>query len=233
MKTIGIIGAMEEEVSALKAKMDVVAAKKVVGVDFFIGKMHSKSVILVRSGIGKVNAAICTQVLIDMYGVDYIINTGVAGAISSDLDVCDVVISDDCVQHDFDCSSYNNFPRGAIPGIVDSFFKSDEELVRLAHEAGVSVLGNDRIHVGRVASGDQFIASGESKRFIGDTFQALCTEMEGAAIAHTCYLNKIPFVVIRAISDKADESANITFEEIFRVAAKNSSDITELIIKNI
>jgi adenosylhomocysteine nucleosidase len=231
MKTIGIIGAVEEEIFELKSKMEVVAVKKMIGSEFYIGKMHGKSVVLVRSGVGKVNAAICAQVLIDLYAVDYIVNTGVAGALAPELTIGDVVISEDCVQHDFDLE-LADIPRGVIPKMPDSFFKADDELVRLAQAAARTVLGDEKVHAGRIATGDQFIASGEAKNFIRDTFQALCTEMEGAAIAQTCVLNKIPFVIIRSISDQADENAASSFGEFFRDTAKNSGDITELIIKD-
>lgn len=230
MKTIGIIGAMEEEIVLLKSVMEIVSAKKIIGVDFYLGKMHGKNTVLVRSGIGKVNAAICTQVLINLYGADYVINTGVAGAIHKELDIGDIIISDDCVQHDFDCSFVGD-PPGVIPRMNESFFKADEELVRIAKGACTEAVKDKKVLVGRIASGDQFIASAEAKNKIWSLFKAYGVEMEGAAIAQTCHLNKIPFVVIRAVSDKADESATMSFESFAKIASKNSSDSVEQIIK--
>lgn len=226
MKTVGIIGAMEEEIDILKSKIEMVAAKNIVGVDFYMGKLHGKNIIIVRSGIGKVNAAICTQVLIDMYGVDYVINTGVAGSISKELEIGDIVVSDDLVYHDFDTTAVGD-QIGVIPRMSCSFFKADEELIRIAKETSKTVLDKNKMYVGRIASGDQFVASKETKAHIWNNFKAYCVEMEGAAIAHTCFLNKIPFVVIRSISDKADSKATVSFDTFVKMAAKKSSDIVE------
>lgn len=230
MKTIGIIGAMDEEIDILKSKIEIISAKNIVGVDFYMGKMYGNNIVIVRSGIGKVNAAICTQVLIDMYGVDYIINTGVAGSIFKELEIGDVVVSDDLLYHDFDTTAVGE-ALGVIPRMSCSFFKADEELIRIAREAGKIVLTTNKMHVNRIVSGDQFVASSDAKHNIWNNFKAYCVEMEGAAIAHTCFLNKIPFVVIRSISDKADSKANISYDTFVKSAAKKSSDIVEEMIK--
>lgn len=229
MKIIGIIGAMEEEIASLKSKMELVTAKNIVGIDFYMGKMNGKSVVLVRSGIGKVNAAICTQVLIDLYAVDYIINVGVAGAISKELSIGDVVISKDVVHHDMDCTSFG-YEQGIIPRMTESFFTADELLIKIARECGEEALPNKAIHVNRIASGDKFVSSNEDKQKIWSAFKAFCVEMEGAAIAQTCFLNKIPFIVIRAISDKADDSAGVSFDKFVLEAAKTSSELVEKMI---
>lgn len=230
MKTIGVIGAMEEEISLLKSKMEVLSAKNIVGVEFYMGKMLGKNVVLVRSGIGKVNAAICAQVLTDLYGVDAIINVGVAGALNDSLDICDVVISSDVVQHDFDAGAFGH-PRGVIPRMPESFFAADAELVEAAKTVCGEVLPPGKAHVGRIASGDVFLTSREDKRKITEIFGAYCVEMEGAAIGHVCYLNKIPFLVLRAISDKADEGSDEDFGRFIAQAANLASDIVEGIIK--
>lgn len=230
MKTIGIIGAMEEEVSILKTKMEVLSAKNIVGVDFFMGKMSGKNVIVVRSGIGKVNAAICSQVLIDLYGVDCIINVGVAGALHKDLEICDVVISKDTVQHDFNVSSFGH-PKGVIPNMPESFFAADEEMIGIAKKICDEILEENKAYIGRIASGDVFVSAAEEKHRITDDFNALCVEMEGAAVGHVCYLNKIPFLVLRSISDKADEKSDTDFDEFVIKAAKQASDIVETMIK--
>lgn len=229
MKIIGIIGAMEEEIASLKSKMELVTAKNIVGIDFYMGKMNGKSVVLVRSGIGKVNAAICTQVLIDLYAVDYIINVGVAGAISKELSIGDVVISKDVVHHDMDCTNFG-YEQGIIPRMTESFFTADELLIKIAKECGEEALPNKAIHVNRIASGDKFVSSNEDKQKIWSAFKAFCVEMEGAAIAQTCFLNKIPFIVIRAISDKADDSAGVSFDKFVLEAAKTSSELVEKMI---
>lgn len=231
MKTIGIIGAMDEEISSIKEEMDVISTRNIIGLDFFMGKMCGNNVVLVRSGIGKVNAAICAQVLIDMYAVDYIINVGVAGGISKELEIGDIVISDDCVQHDFDTSIFGD-PIGFISRMNVSFFKADDELIKIAKEAGEKVV-ESTVVVGRIASGDQFISSGEKKSFIWNEFKASCAEMEGAAVAHACYLNKIPFVIIRSISDKAENSSEHDYEKFFRESAKIAAKIVMDMIENL
>lgn len=224
--TIGIIGAMEKEIVALKEDMNVISAKNIVGLDFYMGTLSGHNIVLVRSGTGKVNAAVCTQILIDMYAVDAIINVGVAGAIAPDMNIGDVVISDDLVHHDFDTTACGDEP-GVITGISNSYFKADDQLIKLALEA-VNRVGLP-VSIGRIASGDQFISSPEAKERIWKIFKAKCCEMEGAAIAQTCSLNKLPFVVIRAISDNAEEGNDINYERFFREAAIKAA----CIIKNI
>ena len=222
---IGIIGAMEKEITTIKEDMNIIAAKNIVGLDFYMGTLEGKSVVLVRSGVGKVNAAVCTQILIDMYAVDAVINIGVAGAVSSELKIGDIVISDDLVHHDFDTTACGDEP-GEITGIPESYFKADEQLIKRALEA-VEKVGLP-VSIGRIGSGDQFISSPEGKERIWKLFKAKCCEMEGAAIAQTCYLNKIPFVVIRVISDNADEGTDVNYERFFRESAIKAN----CIIKN-
>ena len=230
MKTIGIIGAMDEEIAFIKEIAEIVTAKNILGLDFYITKFGGNSVIIVKCGIGKVNAAACTQVLIDHFSVDCVINIGVAGAVYKELNIGDVVISTDALQHDMDVSALGD-PVGTIPRMEESRFKADKELIALAEEAG-EALENHKIFKGTVASGDQFIASSEAKNRIWNLFGAYCAEMEGAAVAHVCYLNKMPYVVIRSISDKADEGADISYDEFTKIAAKNSSIILEGMLKN-
>lgn len=153
MKTIGIIGAMDEEVAFIKEISEIISAKNILGLDFFVGKYGSNSVVIVKCGIGKVNAAACTQVLIDHFAVDCVINVGVAGGIFADLKIGDVVISTDAVQHDMDVSALGD-PIGTIPRMDESYFKADEELIELAEKAGETLEGHN-VYKGRVASGDQ------------------------------------------------------------------------------
>lgn len=228
--TIGIIGAMEEEVVNLRESMDVISAKNVIGLDFYLGKLSGNNVVVVRSGIGKVNAAICAQVLIDLYAVDCIINVGVAGAVDKSLTIGDIVVSGDAVQHDFDTTALGDEP-GVISRMDESVFAADEQLVNLAKET-VESLGYP-VCVGRVASGDQFVASPEVKSKIKSLFKPVCCEMEGAAIAHACYLNRIPFVILRAISDNADDSGDVDYERFFRESALKAASIIKKMVEKI
>ncbi|MEG0014044.1 MAG: 5'-methylthioadenosine/adenosylhomocysteine nucleosidase [Cellulosilyticaceae bacterium] len=217
MNTVGIIGAMEEEVISIKRQMKVENTLIIAGMEFCEGILKEKKVVVVRCGIGKVNSAVCTQILIDKFDVNCIINTGVAGGLYPDINIGDIVISSDTVQHDID----------------KSFFEADAKLIELGKAAAESLIGNQKVYIGRIASGDQFISSMRVKEDIYTTFTAYCAEMEGAAIAHTCYLNQIPFVVIRSISDKADQSAEVNFDEFVHLAAKNASKMIEAIIEKI
>ena len=227
--TIGIIGAMEVEIASIKEDMNVISAKNIIGLDFFMGTLNNHNIVLVRSGVGKVNAAICTQILIDLYAVDAIINVGVAGAVSPDLHIGDIVISDDLVLHDFDTTVLGDEPGEVIKG--ERFFKADDELIKRAF-ASVERVGSN-VSIGRIASGDQFISSPEAKEKIWKLFKAKCCEMEGAAVAHTCHLNKIPFVVIRAISDNAEEGPDINYERFFRESAVKAARIIKDMLDNL
>lgn len=217
MNTVGIIGAMEEEVISIKRQMKLENTLIIAGMEFCEGILKDKKVVVVKCSIGKVNSAVCTQILIDRFDVNCIINTGVAGGLYPDINIGDIVISSDTVQHDRD----------------KSFFEEDAKLIELAKVAAESLAGNQKVYIGRMASEDQFASSMSVKEDSYTTFTAYCAEMEGAAIAHTCYLNQIPFVVIRAISDKADQSAEVNFDEFVHLAAKNASKMIEAIIEKI
>ena len=212
MKRIGVIGAMDEEVSLLIGQMKNKKTKCIAGMEFHQGKLWEKEAVVVKSGIGKVNMGICTQILISCYGVDAVINTGVAGGLYEKLNVGDIVISSDVVQHDMDATGFG-YKLGEIPRMETSTFCADKDMIKLAKESCELVNPEIQCFVGRVATGDQFISSNEKKQWIIDNFGAYCAEMEGGAMAQTAYLNKVPFVVIRAISDKADNSATVTYEE--------------------
>lgn len=231
MKTIGIIGAMDEEIENIKLDLDVISVKNIIGLDFFMGKMSGNNVILVRSGIGKVNASICSQLLIDLYGVDYIINIGVAGAINKDLEIGDVVISTDAMHHDFDTTVFGD-ALGIIPRMNDSIFTADDNLVQLALKISKQTV-NSTVVCGRIVSGDKFISNIEDKTKIWNIFKASCVEMEGAGIAQTCFLNKIPFVIIRTISDKAEEGTPTNYNEFLKDSALTSSKIVSGMINDI
>ena len=214
MGKVGIIGAMEKEVVSLKNEMDDVLITKKASMDFYEGSLNGKLVVVVRSGVGKVNAAVCTQILIDNFEVDYIINTGIAGSLCNNIDIGDIVISTDVVHHDVNGNMFG-YEVGQIPGMDTREFVADSKLIKIAKEASEEVNEKIGVFVGRIVSGDQFISDNEIKDKIITDFEGLCTEMEGAAIGQTAYLNNIPFVVIRTISDKADNSASVdigTFE---------------------
>ena len=226
MKTIGIIGAMEVEVEKLKKDMEMTGTVSKAGMVFCEGTLAGKHAVVVRSGVGKVNAAVCTQILADEFGVDAVINTGIAGSLNADIDIGDIVLSTDVVHHDVNVSNFG-YPPGQVPQMDAFSFEADGQLADLAEEICGKV--NPEIHVfrGRIASGDQFISDRAAKKRIAETFGALCTEMEGAAIAHTAFLNRIPFLIIRAISDKADDSATMDYDVFEERAARHSVRLTE------
>ena len=229
MKTIGIIGAMEVEVAILKEKMEDVRIIKKASMDFYEGILAGKKAVVVRSGIGKVNAGICAQILADVFSVDAIINTGIAGSLNAKIDIGDIVLSTDALQHDMDATGFGYEP-GVIPRMETSTFIADEKLRKLAKECCERV--NPDIHVfeGRVVSGDQFISDKAKKEFILNTFAGDCTEMEGAAIAQAAYLNQIPFLIIRAISDKADDSATEDYPTFEAKAIAHSVKLVQAIV---
>lgn len=226
MKKLGIIGAMSVEVETLKSQMTDLQVISKAGMEFYEGTLNGLSVVLVVCGVGKVNAAMCVQVLCDCFGVTHIVNTGVAGSLDNVLDIGDLVISKDAMYHDFDCHPINdNYAVGQVPGLSVLAFPADNLLIKLAYEAAESVQPGHN-HIGRVASGDQFISSSQQKAYIVEHTGAMCTEMEGAAISHTAWRNGIPFVVIRAISDKADASAEMDYPTFEAIAAQRCAAIT-------
>lgn len=218
---IGIIGAMEEEVAALKEAMDIHETVEQASMVFCKGVLCGKEVVIVRSGIGKVNAGICAQILVDRFKAEMLINTGIAGSLDAKIDIGDMVISTDALHHDMDATEFG-YPVGQVPRMEVMSFPADEELVKKAVQA--SEKANPDIHTftGRVASGDQFIASREVKDKIVENFHPICVEMEGAGIAHAAHLNKVSYVIIRAISDKADNSASVDYPTFERQAIAHS-----------
>lgn len=221
MKKIGIIGAMEEEVNILKKKVQDLRVKKIASTEFCEGTINGKEVVIVRSGIGKVNAAICTQVLADLYQVDAIINTGVAGSLRNEINIADIVLSTDALQHDMDATGFGYKP-GVIPRMDTSIFQADATLIAKARMVCAKVIPEVGIHTGRIVSGDQFISDGSKKEALVRDFEGYCTEMEGAAVAQASYLNQIPFLIIRAISDKADHTAEMAYSEFEELAIGNT-----------
>lgn len=228
---LGIIGAMDVEVAALKEKMENKLTSVKAGMEFCEGKLEGLNAVVVQCGVGKVNAALCAQILCDCYGVTAIVNTGIAGSLCTELDIADLVISRDAIHHDFDLRFWGR-PVGQVPGFDVTAFPADEKLVELAFQAAEAVNpGHNK--VGRVASGDQFICSREQKETIIANTQAVCAEMEGASIAHAAYRNGVPFVILRAISDKADDSAEMDYPTFEALAAQRCAQVTMLLAKSL
>lgn len=230
MNRTGIVGAMDEEVGILKNEMRVTEVKIIANMNFYIGAIEGKEVVLVRCGIGKVNAAICTQILISVFAVNTVINIGVAGAVKDNLDVLDIVISTDVQQHDFDVTGFG-YKLGEIPGMGRSVFPADKNLIKRALYASEKVLNGNKVIEGRIVSGDVFVSDITLKQNLLKNFKACCTEMEGAAVGHVCYVNNIPFVIIRVMSDKADGSAHDNFNEFVYQAANYSKNIVKIMLK--
>ena len=214
MKKIGIIFAMREELNELLKILELQKEYKIFDLTFYECIFKDINCILVESGIGKVNASRTTQILIDNMKVDYIFNIGVAGSVSNDVKICDIVIGNRLVQHDFDLTPFNH-EKGHIPN-VGKYVECDEYLLRIAKSIKIS-----NCHTGVIASGDIFVQEMEMGKKINKKFEALCVEMEGAAIAQVCYLSGIPFLVIRSISDSPNKDNNeITFEEFLNKSSK-------------
>ena len=224
MTKLGIIGAMDVEVRALKEKMDNAVITWKAGMEFCDGTLEGLPVVVVQCGVGKVNAAMCVQILCDCFGVTALVNTGIAGSLCADLDIGDMVVSTDAMYHDFDITAFGR-PVGQVPGMDVVAFPADEALSGYAFAAAEAV-NPGHTRTGRVASGDQFVSRKDQKQHIIEVSGALCTEMEGAAIAHTAYRNGVPFVILRAISDKADDSAEMDYPTFERIAAHRCAEVT-------
>ena len=231
MTKLGIIGAMEIEVAILKSKLENQKVTKIGPMEFFEGKLSGCDVVIVMCGVGKVHAAMCTQVLCSHFGVNAIVNTGVAGSLDAELDICDVLVSTDAVQHDMDVY-HLGYEAGRVPGLDVTAFPADGKLMRYAFEASEAIRpGHTKL--GRVATGDQFVCSDQQKaKIIADT-GASCTEMEGGSIAQVAYVNQVPFVILRAISDKADGSAELDYPTFEKLAAANCAAVTEALAKKL
>lgn len=232
MSKIGIIGAMDLEVDTLKHTMEVNTVTQKAGMEFYEGTLNTADVVIVKCGIGKVNAALCVQILIDDFHITHVINTGVAGSLNARLDIGDILISRDAIHHDMDVTVFGYAP-GEVPQMGTREFKADEQLASLAQASCAKVNPDINAIIGRVVSGDQFISSKEIKNRLISEFEGDCAEMEGASIAHSAHLNGIPFVIIRAISDKADDSAEMDYPSFEKAAAQHSAKLVEDMVANI
>ncbi|MEW9697865.1 5'-methylthioadenosine/adenosylhomocysteine nucleosidase [Paenibacillus sp. SI8] len=228
---IALIGAMNEEIEFLLSHMQDIKESTKAGILFREGSYFNKQVVVCRTGVGKVNAAVTTQILIDQFGVEAIIFTGVAGALDPQLNIGDIVVSSECLQHDMDVTALG-FPRGVIPYEAKSVFEADSKLVELASASGERLFAG-KVKRGRVLSGDQFVASRDIVAKLHEELNGVCVEMEGASVAQVCSMNDTPYVVIRSMSDKADGSAHVNFAEFTVQASENSYKMVEDIVKHL
>ncbi len=227
---IGIIGAMDQEVALLKKAMNVEKIEKKASMEFYSGTLEGREAVVVKSGVGKVNAAVCAQILADCFNADMLINTGVGGSLRAEINIGDIVVSTDVIQHDMDATGLGYEP-GDIPMLGIREFKADEHLRTLIAETCRSVNPEISVYEGRVVSGDQFVADDDVKERLTKMFDSpYCAEMEGGAIAQTAWLNGIPFVIIRAISDKADNSAFMDYEEFEEKAIEHSVKLIKAVM---
>ena len=223
MRPIGIIGAMNDEVSGLISRLEGHETEKVGGIEFHTGSIYSKKVVIAQCGVGKVFAAMCAEAMIIRYSPSIIVNSGVGGAIAGDLKCADIVVADRLVQHDMDTSPLGD-PRGMISGINKVYFDADERAADILMDAAAKL--NISAKRATVASGDVFVASAQKKADIASSFSAAVCEMEGAAIAHVAFVNGTPFAVVRAISDSADGNSPMDFPTFLKIAVKSSESLT-------
>ncbi len=225
---IGIIGAMQVEVKALKAELKNSVSEHISGIEFVRGELCGQQVVVAQCGIGKVFAAVCAETMILRYDVDCVLNTGVGGTLTDRLGILDIAFASAVVQHDMDTSAIGD-PVGLISGInkieIPASPEMNDDLCRAAEAL------QKRYSVGVIASGDQFIGDENKKKWIRDTFDAIACEMEGAAIGHVCYLNHIPFAVVRSISDNASGEAGMEYPEMVQRAAAQSTALVQLFLK--
>ena len=231
----GIIGAMDKEIELIKENVNIENTFEKAGATFYESKYYDNDIYFVKCGDGKVNAAVCTQILIDKYNVDYIINTGVAGSLNNDLEIGDIVLSKKTLMHDMDVSKLG-YHIGLNPYFKDIYFYADEYLIDLAKKSIDNInkgYKNKMKYIeGTIATGDQFISSHEQKSKILENFNVDCVEMEGAGVAQVCFLNKVPFIIIRSMSDKADDTSKMDYREFVSMASNNSSKIVLEMVKN-
>ncbi len=230
-RTLGIIGAEQQEIDLLLDMLTLERTQDKASFRFYCGTIHDYPVIIVKAGVGKVNAAACTQMLIDLFDAGMIINTGAAGSLDASLDIGDIVISTEVIQHDIDVQDLGYEP-GMIPD-TGMIFTADETLRTLAVSCCREANPDVNVREGRILTGDQFISSSAAKDRLISTFHGLCAEMEGGAVAQTASLNQIPFLILRSISDKADGSATMDYPQFSRMASIHSAKLTETLIQRL
>ena len=229
MKYIGIIAAMNEEVDAIKKIMTDISVKGIYELEFVTGKINGKEVVLVKCGVGKVNAARTTQILLNNFDIEYVINVGTAGSLNENIEIGDIVIGEKLVQHDFDITAGGR-EKGYITD-VGKYFYSDKNLIEKAKQTIETINENFNAFIGTIATGDIFVQDIKVKDGIKVEFNADCTEMEGAAIAQVCMLDNIPFIVIRSISDKPNGNNAIDFEKYLELACERYTKFIDIFLK--
>ena len=226
---IGIIGAMDAEVSGLIAMLEGRCEREISGLKFYTGTIYSKPVVIAKCGVGKVFAAMCASVMIAAFAPALIVNSGVAGGLCDVLECADIVIADKLVQYDMDTSPLGD-PKGLISGINRVYFEADGRAIELLKSAAADL--SLKAHVGGIATGDRFVASAEERDAILSNFpESMCCEMEGGAVAHASFVGKTPFAVVRAISDGANSESMLDFPAFLKIAAKNSTALTLALIE--
>jgi len=216
---IGIIGAMDEEISVILSEMNNISEYNINNIKFYKGKIYDKDLVLVKSGIGMVNASIITTLLIKEFDVNKILFSGVAGSLNKNINVGDIVIADSLVEYMFDATEFG-YEIGQIPRMENSVFKSENLLNKIR-----DILKNDSIFYGKILSGDKFVSNLEEKEKIGKKFDALAVDMESAAVAHCAYILGVEFAIIRSISDSLNSDSVMEYAEFVNVAAMNSKEI--------
>ena len=228
---IAIISAMDNEIELLLEHADIDHEDQFGNKTYHVGTLCGKPVIIVRAGIGKIDAAAGVATLLNMYQPSDVIFTGIAGGVGDSTKVLDLVVATDLVQHDYGVMTNDGFQwSGATIG-GRKYYMCDPDLVNLAHDNAVQILGKEHVFEGTIATGDQFISSEDYVRTLQEDFGAIACEMEGAAIAQTCYLNQTPYVIIRAISDKADHSEEVSFEKFAEAAGKHCAAIVKTMVE--
>ena len=226
---LGIIGAMDEEISIIKKDMKNIVEEKVGNITFLKGNLYNHEVVLVESGIGKVNSSITATLLINKYNVDYVLFSGVAGSTDKRISVGDVVIGTDLVQHDMDVREFG-LEKGQIPRMDEWKFKASKKLLQASRDLKIK---GHKIFYGRIISGDQFISGKENKVKLGEEFNALCVDMESASVAQVCYQLGKKFLIVRSISDSVTDETTMEYSEFVHLGANNSKKIIESLLKNI
>lgn len=234
MENIAIIGAMDSEISNLKSMIENIEEIEIAGIIFYKGKLCGKNIVLLKSGIGKVNSAVASTIAIERFKAKKIIFTGVAGSANPNYDIADIVISKDLIEHDFDTSELDGDELTVlVKGCDKNYYPADKYLIELAKTSAEKVIKNNKVYIDTIATGDQFVGDGEKVKYIRGKFKAGAIEMEGASVGHAALMYKIPFVVIRSLSDKADSNAVIDFPKFVMEASQNSTKIVIEMLKNI
>ncbi|MEI0604406.1 5'-methylthioadenosine/adenosylhomocysteine nucleosidase [Brachyspira alvinipulli] len=233
VKRIAIIGAMDSEITNFKGMIENIEEIEIANIIYYKGTLCGKNIVLLKSGIGKVNAAIATTIAIERFNVEKIIFTGVAGSGNPDYDISDIVISKDLIEHDFDTSALDGDELTVlVKGYDKNYYPADNSLIQLAKESAQKVITDNKVYVDTIATGDQFVGDNNKVKQIHNKFKAGAIEMEGAAVAHAALMYKVPFVVIRSLSDKADSDAVVDFPKFVVKSAQNSMKIVVEMLEN-